>query len=302
MQLITIVYTILIIILVIAIIVLSIFVLKKRKTLKSVPCVQRKCAPCVISKCENIEADSVKSVMGANINYKEEEQKKKTEEERIKYRIEAQNEIFNIFLVALIRWIQFPKRREIPIGRCEQDWRTITWKEQLDDVGFPQHLLDEFMEFEYRFIRNLKYTFHDFLTALQIPISTEKRFMDERLTEISNYLKYHDNFVASDKDKYLKALRQYKDLKVSAKSVKLDLESYGETNFQSYVCVSPQSTPSSTPTIPSAAPNLPQLDDDIENTISFKPYSMQQRIAFITLIVICIIVVISLIFAIFIKN
>jgi hypothetical protein len=231
---------------------------------------------------------SFRSVMGINVNYREEEnvliKSGATPPKLLQYNEDAANEVATVFTMALIKWIISSSRREVSAGYCEADWRKRTWIEQLKDVGLPFELYEDVIDNDYRFIKSFKGSLEQFLTAVSVPSSTEKQFMDYRKDEFKRWVNVKGNFVASNVDKYMTALVGFGSV---PKNKSMDITSYGEVSIVQQKCDCPSLQPSS------AEYSL----QDQTSPIPFTPYSWQQRIAFIILVVVVIMCIYALLLA-----
>jgi hypothetical protein len=227
--------------------------------------------------------------MGPNVNYREEERNIKKTDSSVKrltqYTEDAASEVATVFLVALIKWLNMPARREMPAGYCEADWRNKTWKQVLQEVGLPVELYEDVIEDDYRFIKSFKTTFDQFNQAITKENSTEKKFIDARKEEFKVWLKVKNNFIAADVEKYMTALSQYGPLVTMGKTISMDIKSYGEVSIIQLPC---------TTTTPNASPST-QTEQAHPTVSFFNAYSTQQRIAFmvlITVVVMCIVAIV----------
>jgi hypothetical protein len=273
MQLSTIIYGIVIIILVIVIAIVS--VLAARRKIKA-------------DKCPIPSA--FRSVMGVNVNYREEEKEIKRKDSSTarlsQYNEDAANEVAMIFIVALIKWITLPARREVPAGYCEADWRNRTWRKAVEDAGLPLELYEDVMESDYRFVKSFKTTFEKFKEAISNDNSTERKFIEARKSEFKTWVNVRDNFIAADVEKYMNALRQYNaiDPKTS-----MGIKSYGEVVIIQPPCTQAPATSTTTP-----SPQQP-MDYPYPTTSFFNSYSTQQRVAFMILITVAIMCIVAIV-------
>ncbi len=241
-----------------------------------------------LQKCpiDNGKCEGFRSVMGVNVDYREEEKNIKrtdsTPKRLTQYSTDASNEVAMIFIVALVKWITLPARREIPAGNCEADWRMRTWRKSLEDVGLPVELYEDVIDVDYRIIKALKTTLGDFTMASSKDGTTENIFIETRKQEFIKWIEVKGNFVADDVEKYMDALRQYSKLN---KNISMDIKSYGEVAIIQPLCS----------TSPSAS-HTPLINDNIylETQSSFNTYSSHQRIAFIILIIVTIVCSVAL--------
>jgi hypothetical protein len=286
MELSTIIYSLSIIVLVVVIVIVSIIASRRQKNMQ----------------CPKDTQGPMRSVMGINVNYRDEEvalSMSKLNLERLKeYPKDAANEVVMVFLVALVKWITLPARREVPAGYCEVDWRKKTWVQVLKEAGLPTELYEEVVNIDYRFIRAFRTTYGEFINSASLPNSTERKFVDARKDEFLQWLRFRTNFVATDVEKYMTALRQYSQID---KNTSMDIKRYGEVTIMQQVCPT-SATPAST-----TCPTLEQLLEAAKQDPSFaqsqgktdpynlySPYSMQQRIAFLILIIVAIMCVVAI--------
>jgi len=276
MQLSTIIYGIVIIVLIIVIAIVSVLAAKRKIRL------MKECPPI---------PPLFRSVMGVRVNYREEEKEIKRKDSSTarlsQYNEDAANEVAMVFIVALIKWITLPARREVPAGYCEADWRNRTWKKVVEDAGLPLELYEDVMETDYRFVKSFKTKFEQFKDAISNDNSTERKFIEARKTEFKTWVKVRDNFIAADVEKYMNALRQYNaiDPKTS-----MDIKAYGEVVIIQPPCT--QAAPATTP-----SPQQPTLDVYPTDTTKsfFNSYSTQQRIAFMILITVTIMCIVAIV-------
>jgi hypothetical protein len=272
MQLSTIIYGIAIIILIIVIAIVS--VLAASRKIKA-------------DKCPPIPP-AFRSVMGVNVNYREEDKEIKKKDSStarlLQYNEDAANEVAMVFIVALVKWITLPARREVPAGYCEVDWRNKTWKKALEDAGLPVELYEDVMETDYRFVKSFKSKIEQFKDAISKDNSTERKFIEARKSEFKTWVNLRDNFIAADVEKYMNALRQYNkfDRKTS-----MDIKSYGEVMIIQPPCTQ----------VPCAATPSPQqpIDYPYPTKSFFNSYSTQQRVAFMILMIVAIMCIVAIV-------
>jgi hypothetical protein len=273
MQLNTIIYGIVIIILIIVIAIVSVVAARRKWKL------QIQCPPIPLP---------FRSVMGVQVNYREEEKeikKKDSSASRLsQYNEDAATEVAMIFVVALVKWITLPARREVPAGYCEADWRNKTWKDVVEGVGLPVELYEDVMETDYRFVKSFKSKFEQFKDAISIDNSTERKFIEARKSEFKSWVQVRNNFIAKDVEKYMNALKQYSEINLKTS---MDIKSYGEV-----VIIQPQCTsaPATTP-----SPQQQPTDEIYPTKSFFNSYSTQQRIAFMILIIVAIMCIVAIV-------
>lgn len=272
MQLSLIIYAIVVIVLLVVIAIVSVLAASRKVAL---------------NKCPTVPSP-FRSVMGPNVNYREEERNVIKTDKSVKrlaqYTEDAASEVATVFIVALVKWLNMPTRLEMPAGHCEVDWRNKTWKQVLQEVGLPVELYEDVIENEYRFIRSFKSTFEQFAQAITKENSTEWKFIDARKQEFKTWLKT-SNFIAANVEKYMTALSQYGPLVTKGKSISMDIKSYGEVTIVQMPCT----------TAPNATQSTNTQEQNHVTGSFFHAYSIQQRIAFmvlITVVVMCIVAII----------